>query len=214
MSLDNALRRELLELVVAYTNGAATDEQFSRLEELLDSSDEAMTFYLDSLDTHANLYWYHRNQEECLGDSPSDAQQNTLDDGQSEIGVTPSHTALVIPAIDTSVPNVPSAPPILPATFQGMLGYVSSGWSIAYLAATVITGLGIAIAAIVHVSQPMQMVTQPTSVSEQPQSPSQDAEIVGKITGMVECNWGQSQNGVHVRHSRSTWPKIHTGIPA
>ena len=64
MSVDSALRQELLDLVVTYTSGLATDEQFSRLEALLGASEEAMAFYLDSLYVHANLYWYRRHHDE------------------------------------------------------------------------------------------------------------------------------------------------------
>ena len=60
MSIDNALRTELRELAVAYTSGMASSEQFARLEDLLDISEEARSYYILSLGMHANLYWYHR----------------------------------------------------------------------------------------------------------------------------------------------------------
>lgn len=48
-------REELSVLVTLYVAGMANDEQFERLEHLLATSQEARSYYLDSLNLHAGL---------------------------------------------------------------------------------------------------------------------------------------------------------------
>ena len=86
-------------------------------------------------------------------------------------------------------PSSSVVPYIHSNTIHGVFGYFSSGWLMAYLAATVIVGLGITIAAVVHVSQPVQIVTHLQPIVEQQQIVAPKAEIVGRITGMVGCKW-------------------------
>ena len=50
--------------MVTYTSDAATDEQFERLEDLLDASEEARAFYVRAIDLHAKLYWYRRRRQD------------------------------------------------------------------------------------------------------------------------------------------------------
>ena len=82
-------------------------------------------------------------------------------------------------------------PTALPLTFpsntvDGSNGLFSAGWPIAYLVATVVFGIALSIAAIVHVSNPTTIVKQRLP------RPSARAEIrtaVGRITGSVDCEW-------------------------
>ena len=73
--------------------------------------------------------------------------------------------------------------------------YLSSGWPMAYLAATLIVGVGITIAAFTYISSPERTVIQSHSgslsvaISSKPQ-------CVGRITGMVDCRWDDSDRGV------------------
>ena len=84
-------------------------------------------------------------------------------------------------------------------TPHGMLGGFASGWPAAYLVATMIFGIGLAIGALVHVSKP-EPNTQETAFHALPQkasdSPSPDTAQtppVGRITGMADCIWDAAQ---------------------
>ena len=76
---------------------------------------------------------------------------------------------------------------ILATTFHGTVGYLSSDWSVAYLIATVILGIGLVIGSLVPVSQPAQIARQSPVPSRGDAEPKM--EPVGRITGMVDCKW-------------------------
>lgn len=80
----------------------------------------------------------------------------------------------------------------LPNLFHQTLGYFSEGMPLAYLLATVITGLGLLVGSLIPASHP-----EPTahmflpSVVAEPKT-----EHVGRITGMVNCNWKNAGLGI------------------
>ena len=88
-----------------------------------------------------------------------------------------------IVANETATPVVtvlPASLPFLSTTFHNTLGYFSEGMPLAYLLATVITGLGLLIGSLIHVSQPEQVAHNSVVV---------EPTLVGRITGMVDCKW-------------------------
>jgi hypothetical protein len=93
--------------------------------------------------------------------------------------------------LPTKTPS-PLAPPALGslgAAMHGIVSYFSSGWPVAYLVAAVILGLGLLIGAFVHVSTPIQVARQA------PPLPS-SSSFVGRITGMVDCQWETEGLGI------------------
>ena len=74
----------------------------------------------------------------------------------------------------------------LAATFHGAVGYFSSGWSVAYLVATAIFGVGLLIGSLMPVSRPQQIARQSVPLPS-PAHPFPSS--VGRITGMVDCRW-------------------------
>jgi hypothetical protein len=98
-----------------------------------------------------------------------------------------------------------SPPPIAPVESLGLLGttihstigYLSSGWPVAYLVATVIFGLGLFIGSVVHVSPPEQVAEQTMSPAARQQPASVPSrQFVGRITGMVGCQWTDPNTAV------------------
>ena len=76
---------------------------------------------------------------------------------------------------------------------HGTLGsIISSGWPVAYLVATVIFGIGLLVGAIVKVSDPAQVAAQLPPATENRAIPKLRVESVGRITGMVDCQWSDS----------------------
>ena len=80
--------------------------------------------------------------------------------------------------------QITSAPAVSPLST-----YLTSGWPMAYLVATIIVGIGVAIAGIVCVSQPMHITAHSRPVTQKQQAVAPKTEIVGRITGMVDCRW-------------------------
>jgi hypothetical protein len=91
----------------------------------------------------------------------------------------------------TPAANHPTLPSLGPfdSSVHGAFGHFSTGWPVAYLIATVIFGIGLAIAALVHVSQPSQVV-KPSAPLSSPLSPRSPA--VARITDMVDCVWEET----------------------
>ena len=88
---------------------------------------------------------------------------------------------------------------------HGTFGYISSGWPLAYLIATVIFGVGLLIGSHIYVSQPEQVAEQSAPLpSHLPPLPT----MVGRITGMVDCQWAENpkseiRNPKEVRNPKS-----------
>ena len=77
--------------------------------------------------------------------------------------------------------------PLLTTTLPGTVGWFSSGWPVAYLVATLIFGIGLLVGSHTYVSEPVQVARQssvPGGTATEPKT-----ELVGRITGMVDCKW-------------------------
>jgi hypothetical protein len=93
----------------------------------------------------------------------------------------PSCVAAPLPSVvSTSLP----APTFFSTTPQGTVGFFSSDWSLAYLVATLIFGIGLLIGSVVYVSHPTQVARDSS-----PSAVAPKIEFVGRITGMVGCKW-------------------------
>ena len=89
---------------------------------------------------------------------------------------------------DAALLNPPLHPfPLLSTTLPGTVGFFSSGWPVAYLMATVIFGVGLLVGSLVPVSEPAQVARQSSVPSRAVAEPK--TELVGRITGMVDCKW-------------------------
>ena len=188
MSLDNTVQHELSKLAVSYACGFASDEEFARLAELLRTNDEALNYYVDSLDTHANLYWHHRKSE----DGPDDQQQFADWTAAAALAAAACTSLEDKPLFEA--PLVPIVANVVSAPLHGTLATTYSGWLVAYLIATLIVGIGLTVAAVMHVSSPVQVVNQPIrSMDANSQSSipnlAPKAEAIGRITGVVDCQW-------------------------
>ena len=152
-----------------------------RLNELLASGKEQRDYYITYMDVHSYLAWNGVQQTVEVGREQLARPRPTRSDGQH----TDCSRAIldVQPALPpaTTHGQLSAAPAFLSTTLHATLGYFSEGMPLAYLIATVITGLGLLAGSLIHVSQPEQLV--PSVVAEA------KAEYVGRITGMVDCRW-------------------------
>ena len=127
----------------AVMDGQASSADLHRLDDLLAENPAAMDAYIALIKVDALLRW------------------------RSGLGQKECHRGLAaIPAAPHTIqPPSPPHLPLLGSTIQGMVGYMSSGWPVAYLIATVIFGIGLLIGSLVHVSEPAQVARQ-SSVSQ------------------------------------------------
>ena len=76
--------------------------------------------------------------------------------------------------------------------YQGAASYLSSGWPVAYLAATAITVLGLVLSSHIYISRPTEVAgTLPVdgqSITGQ-SSHAPTPAVVASITGMADCVW-------------------------
>ena len=102
---------------------------------------------------------------------------------------TPFDLDAILPRFHRLLPG-PSLPlGFLGNTIGGTVGYLSSGWPVAYLIATVIFGVGLLIGSLVPVSGPEELARQSAPLPS-PLSPL--PSIVGRITGMADCRWAEN----------------------
>jgi hypothetical protein len=191
------------ELVAKYLDGVADDGDLAALQEQLianpETADALAALVRFEMLLHARL-----DGAESISGGLS---QFSFD----ENGTVPFGSATVVsspllndaechrPTEEESAPRILSSQLPIPnrrvsfggdgSAIYGTFGYFSSGWPVAYLVATVIFGIGLTIGALVHVSPPAQVARHPAALPS-PLSPS--SSVVGRITGMADCQWVQS----------------------
>jgi hypothetical protein len=179
---------EMLALLAAACEGSADSDEMSRLESLIGHDETAIRVLLDYFRLHAELTLRFRGETALSNSLQTLEVIIETGDGSDSMGCVGNDRG-------GDEPWPPS--PIVALSgnaIHGAWNYFSSGWPVAYLVATVIFGLGLLIGAYVHVSQPVQ-------VARQPLLPSRSAaegkdEFVGRVTGMVDCQWADPHTAV------------------
>ena len=178
---------QLEPLLIACVEDDCGRLQSQRLDALLGEDTAALAAYIDMMSMHAILQWRFelRPDKTALDESSvaSQAFRKIPQEGDNfpDIAVNTPPQAIAPLAIDG-----PAGFPSLSTTIHGMVGYFSSGWPVAYLMATVIFGIGLLIGSHVYVSEPVPIVRQPAPLPS-PLSPF--PSVVGRITGMVDCQF-------------------------
>jgi hypothetical protein len=155
---------EFIPLLNAACDGILDDARFELLETALVSDPSFRKLFASHVQLLADMELLGRAEKAC--NSSLARVQATLP--QESASMTP------VPVFD------------LHSAHASPAGYFFSGWPVAYLVATVIFGIGLIVGALVHVSQPAQVVT-PSVPHLSPVIPRSSA--VAHITGMVECQW-------------------------
>ena len=191
MTLTAERQAELLDLIDGVCTATITDEQNARLEAFLLHDADAQWFYLQHVHLHGSLLWNEQSQSEW----------NTVKQ-MKQRGLAP---AGVEKTDQVESPRIASIPQVWMES-PGGSSFISSGWPVAYLIATAVVGIGLALAAITQVSEPTSIVQDATSA--RPRSslsiPSPKTEIVGRITGMVDCQWEEAARGRGAEESGQT----------
>jgi hypothetical protein len=182
MNAANLPSEELAQLISALLDDDLSAEDHARLTQILADDAAARDCFYRQVRMHAQLSW-----------NSHPAPANWLPDNEATPAAVerPSATSFngLGPIVDTGEATTPAATPILGflgTAVHGTVDYFSSGWPAAYLVATVVFGLGLLVGALVHVSEPAQVARQSTPLAF---PPSPLPSIVGRITGMVDCQW-------------------------
>jgi hypothetical protein len=189
MSRENP-SREWESLLIACIENGCDYPQSLLIGKAIDEDPAALVAYVQEMRIHAMLQWRYSEQpstavlEELLPETfrPSDCPQEF-----APSGVFASDSAAAQPS-DGSAESSPFG--FLPTALRSpTAAYFSSEASMAYLLAVFIVGVGLAILSVVPVSQLTQTATNKKSGGEQQHTVAvkHEREIVGQITGMVDC---------------------------
>jgi hypothetical protein len=161
---------DLRNLFAAICDETISADQFQQLEETLSQDAEARARF-------ARLTQLHVLLEQMFADASRHAEE-----------AAPANTS------NHSAPAAIVAPVVpFENTIHGAIGYLSSGWPVAYLVATVVFAVGLVVGAIVHVSQPVNVVQAPNSLPSPVAShPTEEPAVIGRITGVADCVWDGS----------------------
>ena len=161
---------EVRELIAAVCNGVASVSETLRLEKLLADDEEVQMLYLLFAGVHAQCLWKYQGKTKEVASLAAASCQS------------------------------PSGVPALAMPVWSLAGYLSPSWLVAYLVAMVITAAGLLICAHTYISRPEQISgaspTERVMASASAERPSSSA-VVGRITGMVDCQWAGS--GIRVQ---------------
>jgi hypothetical protein len=165
--------------------GTASDEELHELEARVVADENIRSLYIAYCQLHSALGLELRGQRagmltrETIRTDVLTAAANDFPDG--------------MPTSHLGIPVAPAAS-ILSSTLHGMVGYLPEGLPFAYLVATVLVGIGLLIGSLVHVSQPTQVVKDSLPPVRSVAEP--EMEFVGRITGMVDCQWETEGLGI------------------
>ena len=177
MSRQELVADKFWPLLNAVCDNTLIETQIQELEAVLNSDVTTRELFLDHLQLQTRIRFLGRAER------------------ARNIGLARVH-AMLPQASKTSFPS--PAATFLSSTLHGTLGCFPEGMPLAYLIATVVTGLGILIASHVYMSGPEQIAhtSPPATVVVEPAP-------VGRITGMVECKWEKEGSGFRVQGSEA-----------
>lgn len=170
----------LLNLTGAVCNGTVSEDDVIELDAILRADRTSLVCYLDYCQMHASLKLQLRASR-----AARKIRQRVAVRSKSAF----PHLG------ESDCVKVETRPAMLSVTPSSFQDYLSSGWPLAYLAATVITGLGMVIGTLLHVSSPVHVANQSSFISEHSGTLSEKPKpsIVGRITGLVDCKWGNAE---------------------
>jgi hypothetical protein len=178
---------EFAQLVSVYLDGSASEEEFSRLQ-------REMACDLDKQRLFVNLNLQFSLLHEVFQRPDGVDGMQTVNDGWF-VGQGGSDDDMVRTDTDESSTSERQSKdrfpaPTFPTIFwHGTVGYFSSGWPVAYLVATVVVGIGMLIGSRIPAFWPQQIAKRSSLPSRV--APELTTELVGRITGTVDCQWAR-----------------------
>jgi hypothetical protein len=210
LMLSETPRGELQRLLTGLTEGLLDSEQEAALASILRSDPSARAFYHEYMEMHSLLQWQHASplpgpaldQAGPWGDGHGTAEcrmPNAELSTQTEGSVRyPSESSAAIPPV--VIQTFPSAVSALPSFIGSAI--------FSYLMAAAIVGVGMLVASAWKLSDGVQLTNHvsPKS-SERPIGTFPGMKLVGRITGMLDCQWSDPTTeavlGAHVPVGRT-----------
>ena len=196
---------EILALADAYVQGSLSAEMAERLEHLVLHDAEARQWYVEYLQDsyHLHLLAAHALTDEESDKGNDECGMDAMMNWATQAGI--HHSAFII----QSFSHYPLSTVHYPLSLGSIL--------FSYLAATVIVGVGLLIGWAWKVSDHPQIARQSVPLPS-PLSPL--PSVVGRITGIVDCQWvqGRESESPRVRLSnlnsrpRLSRRQIHPGL--
>ena len=154
-------------LINSACDGSLVDIQVQELATLLDADPTVRKVFIRHVQLRTDIQFLYRAEHACGG-------------GLARVQAT----------FPQATPSFSPIPSFLSTAYHGTIGFFSQELPFSLLIAAVLTGLGLWIASLVYVSSPEKIAKNslPTATIVDP-----TMEVVGKITGMVDCNWADPQ---------------------
>ena len=161
---------ELRELFTVVYDEAGTIDQFREFEDLLRRDVQAADYFVRLMQLHVLLEETFTVTRPCNGyPSPSIVGNDTP---------TPAST------------DCPQVHSFLSTAYHGTIGFFSQELPFSLLIAAVLTSLGLWFASMIYISSP-EKIARDSSSSPAKLSVDPAREVVGRITGMVDCKWSK-----------------------
>ena len=164
---------EMLRLVASSLAGNMLPKERQRLEQLLGQDVETRNLYLDVIHESSILLTWAIH-----GGLGSEGAGGVIADQQEA-----DRHRIATPLIVSS-----PASTFFSTAYHGTISFFSQELPFSLLIATLLTGFGLWIASLVYVSSP-ERVAQDFSSLPSKATFDPNLEVVGKITGMVDCKW-------------------------
>jgi hypothetical protein len=171
----------LLDLAGVICDEIASQDDFAELDSLVLADEASCCRYLDYCRLHGVLRFElraHRAAQRAHQQINIESAIAAVDD-----------SSVARSKMSSPTPFLGSLSTALHGTIDNFV-FISSGWPLAYMVATVILGIGLLAGSRIYVSRPVQVAEQPLP-SSRPVVESK-ANSVGRITGMTGCRWADS----------------------
>ncbi len=179
MSAELSIPTQLQSLFDVACDELATRAQLLELEDLVEGDEQTRSIYLAYCQLHVDLHFAIR------GERSREAVREGIRTQVKE-------------------PSVSLAPTFFSTAYHGTIGYFSQELPFSLLIATVLTSLGLWFASMIYVSSPEKIAKGSLLPAKSSVDPT--LNVVGKITGMVDCKWADPQtetfNGANVLFGR------------
>ncbi len=180
---------EMLRLVASSLAGNMLPKERKRLEQLLGQDVEMRNLYLDVIHESSILLTWAIH-----GGLGSEGAGSVITDQQETDRCLPAS-----PRIASS-----PAPTFLSTTYHNTINFFSQELPFSLLIATVLTSFGLWVASLVYVSGPEKIAKDSILPAKTSFDPT--LKVVGKVTGMDNCKWGdpntETLNGANVLFGR------------
>jgi hypothetical protein len=187
----------VFDLAGAMCDETASEDEFVELDSIVVADETSRRYYWGYCWMHLTLGKEGRAQRLL----EHVRERNNLNSTALSPWESDTLMAMMPSAVSASTSSAFPSPASPLFTTHGISSYFASEWSVAYLLATVILAIGLSLGALVPVSRP-GLVAERLPTTNREEMASAKMDLVGRITGMVGCQWSahatEAVKGVYV----------------